>query len=158
MESDSNEPTLDISEAYNRLQITERNIPDETVLTYYESLSNGAAPGSKESFTEALRVIALDRQSTLLLRKVEDPNADVQTVPSTSNEPIGLDNIGNTCYLNSLLQFYYTIKTVREVVINIENHRMDLGDPKIDEDIERKRVGGRKVDKREVVKAQKCKS
>ena len=135
----------------------ERNVPDETVLAYYQSLSGGAPAGSKDSYTEALRVIALDRQSNFLLRKLNDPNADVQVTRSATDEPVGLDNIGNTCYLNSLLQFYYTIKSVREVVMNIQTHRMDLNDPKTDDDIGRKRVGGRKVVRSEIIKAQKCK-
>jgi ubiquitin carboxyl-terminal hydrolase 25 len=157
MESGTGEATLDIGEAYNRLQMPERNVPDETVLAYYQSLSGGAPAGSKDSYTEALRVIALDRQSNFLLRKLNDPNADVQVTRSTTDGPVGLDNIGNTCYLNSLLQFYYTIKSVREVVMNIQTHRMDLNDPKTDDDIRRKRVGGRKVVRSEIIKAQKCK-
>jgi ubiquitin carboxyl-terminal hydrolase 25/28 len=95
-------------------------------------------------------VIALDRQSNFLLRKLEDPNADVQ---AGTAEPVGLDNIGNTCYLNSLLQYYYTIKPVRDMVINFQQHRMGLNE----EDIKNKRVGGRIVDKSEIIKAQKCK-
>lgn len=157
MESGTGDAALDIGEAYNRLQMQDRNVPDETVLAYYQSLSGGAPAGSKDSYTEALRVIALDRQSNFLLRKLDDPNADVQILRSTLNEPVGLDNIGNTCYLNSLLQFYYTVKPVRDVVMNIENHRMDLNDPKTDEDMRKKRVGGRRVIRSEVVKAQKCK-
>jgi ubiquitin carboxyl-terminal hydrolase 25/28 len=157
MESGTGEAALDIGEAYNRLQMPERNVPDETVLAYYQSLSGGAPAGSKDSYTEALRVIALDRQSNFLLRKLNDPNADVQVTRSATDEPVGLDNIGNTCYLNSLLQFYYTIKSVREVVMNIQTHRMDLNDPKTDDDIRRKRVGGRKVVRSEIIKAQKCK-
>lgn len=157
MESGTGEAALDISDAYTRLQLPDRNVPDETVLAYYQSLSGGAPAGSKDSYTEALRVIALDRQSNFLLRKLDDPNADVQVSHSAADEPVGLDNIGNTCYLNSLLQFYYTVKPVKEVVMNIENYRMDLNDPKTDEDIRRKRVGGRKVVRSEVIKAQKCK-
>jgi len=151
MESGTGGSTLDVSDAYNRLQIGARNAPDETVLTYYQSLSNGAPSGSKDSYTEALRVIALDRQSNFLLRKLEDPNADVQ---AGTAEPVGLDNIGNTCYLNSLLQYYYTIKPVRDMVINFQQHRMSLNE----EDIKKKRVGGRIVDKSEIIKAQKCKA
>ena len=150
MESGTGGSTLDVADAYNRLQIGARNAPDETVLTYYQSLSNGAPSGSKDSYTEALRVIALDRQSNFLLRKLEDPNADVQ---ASTAEPVGLDNIGNTCYLNSLLQYYYTIKPVRDMVINFQQHRMSLNE----EDIKKKRVGGRIVDKSEIIKAQKCK-
>jgi ubiquitin carboxyl-terminal hydrolase 25 len=151
MESGSSGSTLDVGDAYNRLQIGSRGVPDEIVFTYYQSLSNGAPSGSKDSYTEALRVIALDRQSNFLLRKLEDPNADVQ---ASTSEPVGLDNIGNTCYLNSLLQYYYTINPVRGMVINFQQHRMGLND----EDIKNKRVGGRIVDKSEIIKAQKCKS
>jgi ubiquitin carboxyl-terminal hydrolase 25 len=157
MESGTGEAALDIGDACTRLQLPDRNVPDETVLAYYQSLSGGAPAGSKDSYTEALRVIALDRQSNFLLRKLDDPNADVQVSHSAVAEPVGLDNIGNTCYLNSLLQFYYTVKPVREVVMNIENYRMDLNDPQTDGDIRRKRVGGRKVARSEVIKAQKCK-
>lgn len=145
---------LDIGEAYNRLQISERNAPDETVLAYYQSLSNGAPAGSKDSYTEALRVIALDRQSNFLLVKLDDPNAKVEAMPAPVDQPVGLDNIGNTCYLNSLLQFYYTVKAVRDVVMGFEHHRMDLNEA----DIKKKRVGGRAVGKSEIIKAQKCRS
>ncbi|RDL32521.1 Cysteine proteinase [Venustampulla echinocandica] len=151
MELDNVGSTLDIGEAYNRLQIGARNAPDETVLAYYQSLMNDAAPGSKDSYTEALRVIACDRQSHFLLTKLDDPNAVVHAAPSTASQPIGLDNIGNTCYLNSLLQYYYTVKPIRNVVIDFQNHRMELND----EDIKKKRVGGRTVAKSEIIKAQK---
>ena len=148
MESGTGDSTLDIGEAYKRLQIETRNAPDETDLAYYQSLCNGAPLGSKDSFTEALRVIALDRQSNFLLRKLDDPNADVH---ASTAEPVGLDNIGNTCYLNSLLQYYYTIKPVRDMVINFQHHRMALNE----DGINKKRVGGRIVAKNEIIKAQK---
>lgn len=151
MEAGNVGSTLDISEAYNRLQIGARNAPDETVLAYYQSLMSDAAPGSKDSYTEALRVIACDRQSHFLLTKLDDPNAVVHAAPSTATQPVGLDNIGNTCYLNSLLQYYYTVKPIRNVVIDFQNHRMELND----EDIRKKRVGGRTVAKSEIIKAQK---
>ncbi|TAQ87337.1 hypothetical protein B7494_g4308 [Chlorociboria aeruginascens] len=151
MESGNTEYTLDIGEAYNRLQISERHAPDETVFTYYQSLCDGAPSGSKESYREALRAIAQDRDSNFLFMKLDNPNADVQSAPPPTNQPVGLDNIGNTCYLNSLLQYYYTVNAVREVVIDFEHHRMPLNE----EDIKKKRVGGRAVSKTEIIKAQK---
>jgi ubiquitin carboxyl-terminal hydrolase 25/28 len=113
---------------------------------------NADKPTLLREHAEALRVIADDRESSFLWAKLADPDA----VVLTPNEPVGLDNIGNTCYLNSLLQFYYTIKAVREVVMNIDNYRMDLSSPNIEADIKRKQVGGRKIKKFEIVKAQKC--
>ncbi|KAH8661378.1 hypothetical protein BGZ60DRAFT_84575 [Tricladium varicosporioides] len=151
MEAGNRTSTLDPAEAYKRLQIDNRAMPDETVLAYYTSLTSEAAPGSKDSYAEALRVIATERNSNFLFTKLDDPDAVVPTRASTADQPIGLDNIGNTCYLNSLLQYYYTVQPVRNVVMDFQNHRMSLND----EDIKKKRVGGRIVAKPEIVKAQK---
>ncbi|KAF4637933.1 hypothetical protein G7Y89_g166 [Cudoniella acicularis] len=151
METGNRNTMLDVGEAYSRLQISNRTVPDETIFAYYQSLTSDAAPGSKDSFSEALRAIATERNSNFLFTKLDDPNAIVQAGPSTADQPIGLDNIGNTCYLNSLLQYYYTVQPVRNVVMDFQNHRMSLND----EDIKKKRVGGRIVAKPEIIKAQK---
>ncbi|KAI9052485.1 hypothetical protein LZ554_003829 [Drepanopeziza brunnea f. sp. 'monogermtubi'] len=140
---------LGIDEAYNRLQIgpASRNAPDETIFTYYQSLSGGAPSGSKDSYSQALETIALDRGSSFLLAKLSDPNAEV---PTSAAEPVGLGNIGNTCYLNSLLQYLYTIKPIRDMVADFQDYRMDI----TPESLKVKRVGGRLVDKDEIVRAQ----
>ena len=36
------------------------------------------------------------------------------------NLPPGLDNLRNTCYLNSILQYLYTVTPVRELVLNYD--------------------------------------
>jgi ubiquitin carboxyl-terminal hydrolase 25/28 len=105
---------------------------------------------------DALRTIAYQRESEFLVIKAEDINAEIEPLPSV-NQPVGLNNIGNTCYLNSLLQFYYTINSIRDVVIGFETHRMDLDSASAIADIEKKKVGGRKITKNEILKAQKCK-
>lgn len=148
MASEMGQVTLSINDAYKRLQISSHEISDEGVLNYFQSLSNGAAAGSRDSFIEALQVIALDRNSHFLFAKLENPNAEVI---SCKAEPIGLDNIGNTCYLNSLLQYYYSVKPLREMVLDFDKYRMVLND----ENLRRKKVGGRQVEEAEVVKAQK---
>ncbi|TQS37626.1 hypothetical protein Golomagni_01894 [Golovinomyces magnicellulatus] len=148
MAAEIGEAALSVSDAYKILQIPSREVSDEGVLNYFQSLSNVAAAGSKENFSEALRLIALDRNSTFLLAKFADPNAEVSACTA---EPLGLYNIGNTCYLNSLLQYFYSVKPLREMVMNFENYRMVIND----ENMRRKKVGGRQVEKTEIIKAQK---
>ena len=152
MESGTGDLTLDVGEAYNRLQIRERHVPDETVLSYYQSLAGGAAAGSKDSYAEALRVIALDRGSRFLLRKLDDPNADIQAEPARDDQPVGLGNIGNTCYLNSLLQYLYTVRAVRHVVLNFPEYRMELTDV----NIQRKKIGEVQTKRNQIIRAQQC--
>lgn len=152
---ETGQPLPTVDEAYKRLQIGSRSVPDSTVFTYYSSLSSGAAAGSKDSFTQALRVIALDRQSNFLLRKLEDPNAEVAPEQIQSlDQPIGLNNIGNTCYLNSLLQYFYTIKPVRDVALNLDEYSLPIND----EAINNRRAGGRQNTRSEIEKGQRCKS
>jgi ubiquitin carboxyl-terminal hydrolase 25/28 len=69
--------------------------------------------------------------------------------------PVGLDNIGNTCYLNSLLQYLFTVRAIRDIVLNFESVKLELDDESISE----RRLGGNKMqmDRGEAVVAQACK-
>lgn len=52
--------------------------------------------------------------------------------------PPGLKNIGNTCYLNSLLQYFYNVRPVREMVLNYSRFQLGLDDTAVNS----RRTGG----------------
>ena len=89
--------------------------------------------------------------------------------------PRGLNQLGNTCYLNSLLQvsdniatlvgawsltrdfqYFYTIKDLRAAVAPMGGK---LADPSkfTDDELKKHRVGGRMITRREVSRSKKCK-
>lgn len=100
--------------------------------------------------------------STRLTKYADDARQELGLAADTSNTsavdfslPIGLDNIGNTCYLNSLLQYLFTVKPIRDIVLNYDDVKLDL----TDESIQARRIGGNKMemDRGEAVVAQACK-
>lgn len=46
--------------------------------------------------------------------------APEEQLQKTSDLPIGLQNMGNTCYLNSTLQAFYRIQPLRELILNYD--------------------------------------
>ncbi|KAI0128007.1 hypothetical protein BJ170DRAFT_683828 [Xylariales sp. AK1849] len=88
---------------------------------------------------EALNVLAEFKQprepeeAALLLSmtgifKAGATNAEPASPPPSFDAytPPGLRNIGNTCYLNSLLQFFYSVKAVRSLVLDYPQKRLEL--------------------------------
>lgn len=110
------------------------------------------APSQIQDLRAALRVIGEKRSSTRIKDFLQTGQNDVQIRGSIAS-PVGLENIGNTCYLNSLLQFYFTIKPLRDMVLEFDLYQeADV----TEEVMQRKRVGGRKVTKKEIERAKKC--
>lgn len=72
--------------------------------------------------------------------------------------PRGLNQLGNTCYLNSLLQYFYTIRELRDAVAPLAKMSVKAleGEKYSDDDIKRHRVGGRLVTRREIFRSKKC--
>ena len=140
---------MDVDQAYVRLGINDQTLDDEMILAQYGSLKYDS-PSQISDWKNALAVIAKARDSP---RLKEYLNSDVNSSDYPISEwPVGLENIGNTCYLNSLLQFYFTIKPLRDLVLKINEFKM----PADGEGLNTKRVGSRNVSKKEVDRAQQC--
>ena len=143
------EMEMDVDQAYVRLGISDRTLDDETILAQYESLI-ADSPSQSGDLMNALAAIAKPRNS----RRLKDfLNPCMNSTEHPASEwPVGLENIGNTCYLNSLLQFYFTIKPLRDLVLKINEFKM----PTDENSLKSKRVGSRIVSKKEVDRAQQC--
>lgn len=104
--------------------------------------------------------------------------AGVVVAPTRPDWPRGLNQLGNTCYLNSLLQvsvracchvgvssikwvflqYFYTIKDLREAIapLALVTDKVIDDDKLKEDDLKNHRVGGRMVTRREVVRSRKC--
>ena len=140
---------MDVGQAYNRLGIEDRTLDDEMILTTYE-IRVSEAPSQLQDLRMALKSIAKSKDSSLIASFLD--TGLVSTEQALSGWPVGLENIGNTCYLNSLLQFYFTVKPLRDLVLDFDQYRMPLDA----ESLSRKQVGSRRVTAKEVMRAQKC--
>lgn len=138
---------MDVAHAYQLLELPDRSIPDDSIIPTFLVLI-GDNPSKKHNYEKALKVIADDRNSTTLSAYLADMNPNHEQ--GAGNWPVGLSNIGNTCYLNSLLQYFFSIKPVRDLVLDFENYKEDLDG----ESIRNKQVGGRKISKIEAKRSQ----
>ncbi|KAL2853835.1 hypothetical protein BJY01DRAFT_206505 [Aspergillus pseudoustus] len=139
---------MDVSDAYRLLQIPDRTADEGAIMAAY-TICVDEAPAQAEKYNMALSIIARETKSALLSSMVSGDAAKPDR--NLSEWPVGLQNIGNTCYLNSLLQFYYSIRPYRNMVLDFENFKMDLDD----ESCQKKQVGSRKVSKKEIERSQK---
>lgn len=140
---------MDVGHAYNRLGIEDRTLDDGMILTTYE-IRVSEAPSQLQDLRMALKSIAKSKDSSLIGSFLN--TGLVSSEHALSCWPVGLENIGNTCYLNSLLQFYFTVKPLRDLILNFDEYRMPLDA----ESLSKKRVGSRRVTAKEVMRAQKC--
>lgn len=145
-----------VADAYKTFNTSrEAGLTDEYLCSMF-TVHTMDYPGRLKEFRDALRVIGNDRNSEQILSFLGGAGAEeLQTGSGGGRQdcPVGIQNIGNTCYLNSLLQFYFTIKPLRDMILSVEQY--EEGEV-TDEVIERKRVGGRKVTREEIERAKEC--
>ncbi|GMM33594.1 ubiquitin-specific protease [Saccharomycopsis crataegensis] len=98
-----------------------------------------------------LRLLNHYRDSRLIRLYLEKGRIPPDAIP-LDHWPAGLNNIGNTCYLNSLLQFYFVIKPLRDQVLEFHKSYPSSYNAEIANNatFKNRRIGGRELSLKEV--------
>lgn len=143
---------MDVGEAFALMEVEDRTIDDESLYVVYEMRLGDEPAANHARLRKAMETIAGEKNSTFLKEKMNMPiGQPAVSSQQLLSEPIGLDNIGNTCYLNSLLQWLFTIVSVRKIVLDYDEYRQIADELHT----KTKRVGHREVKPKEVQNAQK---
>lgn len=132
---------MNVDEALRLLNI-ETNLDSVDALLWPQIFENARADKPSEQTEKAIAAV-----QQALAGPASGANA--QHAPETW--PVGLVSHGNTCYLNSLLQYYFSLKPLRDIVIDYHQYKMDTA--KIQDKLER--VGQRRVSMKEIQGGQK---
>ena len=141
---------LTYHDALSLLQVNE-NASDDIILEVFQRKWNHETVLSPDQFlksSSALTKIGQVRNSLLINRYLETGTIDVRCLPAR-NWPTGLNNIGNTCYLNSLLQYYFCISPLRQFIVDYQKTLAEFHDS-IGNLGSKRRIGGREVSESEV--------
>ncbi|CCF58154.1 hypothetical protein KAFR_0D05070 [Kazachstania africana CBS 2517] len=139
---------LSFQQALSLLQVNE-NATDELVIKIFQQRWGQKILNEYDQLLilkAALTKIASEKNSKLISYFLETGVIDANLL-QPENWPIGLNNIGNTCYLNSLLQYYFSIAPLREYILN---YKGSISNYEIDETSNKRRIGGREVSENEV--------
>jgi ubiquitin carboxyl-terminal hydrolase 25/28 len=139
---------MDMGEAYALFSISDRTAKVD--FDVMKTTIAFAPPESAEKMQKAYLMIEKDQAENLNNRSSQS-EVRRNSYP-LETWPVGLRNIGNTCYLNSVLQFLFTIKPLRDLVLDCDNY---LQDPS-PEALSGKKVGRTAVTAERVEVAQKC--
>ncbi|KAJ3245824.1 ubiquitin-specific protease ubp2 [Chytriomyces hyalinus] len=128
--------TQELTSAYTLLNLTPPNQPNLHPSSYPAHVLIGVfqasameLPQEIDSLRDALRTCAMDQgcwdDVDIFLQTGFMPRSDSNDIidfqpdePIDASMPRGLQNFGNICYLNALLQFFRTIKPFRESILD----------------------------------------
>jgi ubiquitin carboxyl-terminal hydrolase 25 len=81
---------------------------------------------------------------------------DTDPPPVDMSLPAGLENIRNTCYLNSILQYLFTVRGMREIVLDWDRYGLE----NTEENLLARRIdpGSSRVQRGEAFSGQQCES
>lgn len=142
---------MDAGEAYAILDIPDRTAKlDLQVLEEMANVQIQSNPENAARLQEAYARVREDQEN------MHGRSPDYQQ-PSTESHPletwpVGCCNIGNTCYLNSVLQFLFTITPLRDRVLNCDEFLQEL----TPEALAAKRVGRTEVSLSRAETGQRC--
>jgi ubiquitin carboxyl-terminal hydrolase 25/28 len=138
---ENNQTSMNVDEALRLLGV------EAALETVDGSLWPQIFAGARESKPSELTEQAI----SAVHKALAGPSASVSTGHSPETWPVGLVSHGNTCYLNSLLQYYFSLKPLRDIVTNYDQYKMDTAESQ--EKLER--VGQRRVSTQEIQGGQK---
>ncbi|KAL5594327.1 hypothetical protein BROUX41_001269 [Berkeleyomyces rouxiae] len=108
--------------------------PNDDIATVIKQARSRMNIIKKDIVARALLAIARERKDVQLLRE----SKRIQQGAPPPLWPVGLENIGNTCYLNSILQYLYTLVPIQKLVESY--HNMELNE----QDVSDRRIGASK--------------
>ena len=145
---------MDEEQAWAVFDIKDRTADADFIIQAYKFNIEGNSDPTK--FQAALQAIGKatnnEQINNFLL------NGDVAMQMGSYERPVGLENTGNFCYLNSLLQYYFCLAPMRRIVLAFwSEYGMEGSDLIVDEQGKSlKRIGGEKITRAHVVEGRKC--
>ncbi|KAI0545431.1 cysteine proteinase [Xylaria curta] len=117
--------------------VAEKEAGREKVLEAIEVLSDLKSQQNQHADAQSLKEAADFLRATGNIATGQPNNpagpGTTPTIDSTTTltTPPGLKNIGNTCYLNSLLQYFYNVKPIRDMVLGYDHIQLELDDESV---------------------------
>ncbi|EIW70776.1 hypothetical protein TREMEDRAFT_68214 [Tremella mesenterica DSM 1558] len=119
---------ISVEDAYSALSAPRDCIDDGLVMQYEMAVAE--FPGKADHYRKCLEVIAsAPGEERPSIRTFLETGSKDFSGPARKDIPVGLHNIGNTCYLNSILQYLYSIKPIRDAVMEFEQDLLGTTTP-----------------------------